>query len=72
MPFVAWFGLAGCVEGPILFRRLCLASLLAIVFLAFLKFFSIFSHLFTWVGQLLFGLQQDLSINCFFLNEIRA
>jgi len=71
MSFVVWFDLAGCVEGLLLFRGLCLTSLLAVVFLASFMFFSIFSSLYILVGQLLFGLQQKLSINYFF-NEICA
>ena len=74
MPFVAWFGLAGSVEGPPLFCGLCLASLQAVVFLVFFKFslFLVFCVLGYWVGQPLFGLPQELSVNCFLLNEIRA
>ena len=52
---LVWLG--GLCGGPHLFRFLCLASLLAVVFLAFFKFFSVFSLLYTWVGQPLFGLQ---------------
>ena len=67
---LVWLG--GLCGGPPLFRFLCLASLLAVVFLAFFKFFSVFSLLCTWVGQPLFGLLQEMSVNCFLLNEIRA
>ena len=51
---LVWLG--GLCGGPLLFRFLCLASLQAVVFLAFFKFFSV-CLLCTLVGQPLFGLQ---------------
>ena len=67
---LVWLG--GLCGGAPLLCGLCLASLQVVVFVAFFEFLSVFSPLCTWVGQPLFGLQQEMSVNCFLLNEICA
>ena len=62
----------GGLSGASLFCGLCSASLQAICFPGLFHFFSIFSPLCTWVGQPLLGLLQEMSVNCFLLNEIRV
>ena len=62
----------GGLSGAPLFCVLCSASSQVVCFPSLFHFFSIFSPLCTWVGQPLFGLLQEMSVNCFLLNEMRA
>ena len=69
---LVWLG--GLSGAPLLLCSVVFVQLVCrpVVFLAFFRFFTIFSLLYIWVGQPLFGLLQKISVNYFLLNEICA